>query len=793
MNSARWFGEPTTKCRASPQAKAEEEVKRYQEQLEDMVAQRTDELRKTTDIVELQHRSAVVANEATSFDEAMQTGLDAICAFTGWPVGHAYIRSPERADLLIPSNHWHLSDPGRFASFREVTEKSTFTTGIGLPGRILASGRPAWIVDVTTDPNFPRAKSSEDIGVKGAFALPVLVGSDVVAVLEFFSPEAANPDDTLLQTLEHIGTQLGRVAERSESERQLLEARDVAETATEAKAAFLATMSHEIRTPMTGVIGMVDMLVHTKLDDDQRQMMRTVRDSAYALLTIINDILDFSKIEAGKLELEAIPFSIRDTVEGVSETLRPNASNKGIRINVHVDPDIPDAVLGDQVRIRQILFNMAGNAVKFTEEGRVRICAFLGPTGDEKKATVRFEIIDTGIGISKEAQADLFTEFSQAESSTTRRFGGTGLGLSICQRLTEMMGGKIEVESELEKGSTFIVTLILPIAEEHAIKSDGHDLSGLNILIVSDDAEERELDAKYLRHWGAEVTTIGDIGEAKPLALEATGQGTPFDTIALGSAWSIETQVAEIEAMQAEKDLAGVRFVLMTQTRTKAERKDITNTLYVESDPLRRTPFIRAVAVAAGRASPDISYEDEEIVVEAAKAPTIEEAEAAGTLILVAEDNKTNQNVIRRQLNLLGYAAEMADDGKQALEAMKSKRYAVLLTDCHMPEMDGFELTQTIRKAEKDGDVRLPIIAITASVLVAEIDRCYEAGMDDSLLKPLELPKVKAALRKWMPVSEPADDAVREEKVSHSEGVDAVASSDGDGPIDPSALKSVEL
>ncbi|MBL6945076.1 MAG: PAS domain S-box protein [Rhodospirillales bacterium] len=575
------------------------------------------------------------------------------------------------------------------------------------------------------------------------------------------------------------------ITERKCAEENLREARDEAQAATKAKAAFLATMSHEIRTPMTGVIGMVDMLVHTKLDDDQRQMMRTVRDSAYALLTIINDILDFSKIEAGKLELEAIPFSIRDAVEGTSETLGPNAKNKGVRINIHIDPDIPDAVLGDQVRIRQILFNIGGNAVKFTEKGRVLIRAYPVSTGDEKMATVRFEIIDSGIGISKEAQANLFQEFSQAESSTNRRFGGTGLGLSICQRLTEMMDGKIEVESELGKGSTFIVTLSFPVAEKHKIKSDGHDLSGLNVLFVGEDAEECELDAKYLRHWGAEVTTIGGVGEAKPQALEAAGQGTAFDIIVLGSAWPVETRAAEIKAIQAESNIADTRFVLMTETRTKAERKDISNSVYVESDPLRRAPFIRAVAVAAGRASPDVSYDDDEIVTEAVTAPTIEEAEAAGTLILVAEDNMTNQNVIRRQLNLLGYAADMADDGKQALEAMKSKRYTVLLTDCHMPNMDGFELTAKIRETEKDGDTRLPIIAITASVLAAEIDRCYESGMDDSLAKPLEMPKLKAALRKWMPEFKPADGGEAVEKITQ------VTDGDGKDFIDPSALKSV--
>ena len=214
------------------------------------------------------------------------------------------------------------------------------------------------------------------------------------------------------------------IAHRKKAEGELREARDEAQAATQAKAAFLATMSHEIRTPMNGVIGMVDMLVQTKLEEDQRQMLNTVRDSAYALLTIINDILDFSKIEAGKLDLEHIPFSVRDALEGVSETLAANARKKHIRLNIHVDPHIPDALLGDQVRLRQILFNIGGNAVKFTEDGRVLIRAHLEPTEDDKKATVRFEIIDSGIGISKEAQADLFKEFSQAESSTTRRFWG---------------------------------------------------------------------------------------------------------------------------------------------------------------------------------------------------------------------------------------------------------------------------------------------------------------------------------------------------------------------------------
>ena len=544
--------------------------------------------------------------------------------------------------------------------------------------------------------------------------------------------------------------------ELTQNERELRLARDDAEAATQAKAMFLATMSHEIRTPMTGVIGMIDLLSQSKLDDDQRQMAHTVRDSAYALLTIINDILDFSKIEAGKLDLEEEPFSIRDAVEGMAETLGPNANAKGVRINIHVDPQIPDAVLGDAVRVRQILFNIGGNAVKFTETGRVMIRARLAALDEDGKALIRFEIIDSGIGISAAAQADLFTEFSQAESSTTRRFGGTGLGLSICLRLTKLMRGEIEVESELGRGSSFIVNLTFAAAGPHQIKSDGHDLSGLSVLFAGDEADERELDATYLRHWGAEVATMGDLEAVAGRALQAAREEAPVDVVVLGSCWPLEARAAVIRTIRQNPATLGTRFLLMTETRTKAARLELENTLYVESDPLRRAPFIRAVAVAAGRASPDVVYDDEETAPQSVAAPTIAQAEAAGSLILVAEDNMTNQNVIRRQLNMLGYAVEMVDDGKLALAALEAKHYAILLTDCHMPNMDGFELTRKIRRAEEDAGGHLPVVAITASVLAAEIERCYEAGMDDSLAKPLEMPKLKAALRKWMPAVSPA-------------------------------------
>ena len=518
--------------------------------------------------------------------------------------------------------------------------------------------------------------------------------------------------------------------------------------------------------------------------------MTTVRESAYSLLTIINDILDFSKIEAGKLDLEAIPISICDALEGVGETLAPTARNKGIRLSTYVDPAIPDAVVGDQTRIRQILFNLGGNAIKFTEAGKVLIRADRVPSKAKKKVTVRFQIIDSGIGIPKEAQRELFQAFTQAERSTARRYGGTGLGLSIVQRLAKMMKGSIEVESTPGKGSVFTLTASFPVAEEHRIKSDGLDLAGLNVLLLVRDDDVRELFSRYLRHWNAEVTLCGQIGRTKRLAPDAVAKGKPFDVIVIGSGWSPKKQADVIASIRGAEGLAGTRFTVMASTRTKVDRMHIAETAIVDADPLRRARFIRAVAMAAGRASPEVQFDEDVVAAKDRPAPSVEEAEAMGQLILVAEDDVTNQQVILRQLNVLGYAATIATDGKEAMEALRTRSHALLLTDCHMPNMDGYELTEAIRKAEKKTGTRRPIIAITASALKAEIDRCFESGMDDYLSKPLEMSKLNEALRKWMPVP---DDGLPVAAVEAPAMTPAKGEQDDGptGPLDPNSLKSL--
>jgi signal transduction histidine kinase/DNA-binding response OmpR family regulator len=428
---------------------------------------------------------AAAANQTASVADALQFAVATICQYTGWMVGHAYLcEQGGPGKRLYPSSIWYLAKPECLQAFRDLTEKTELELRVGLPGRVLATGTPAWIVDVSEDDNFPRAQVARLAGIRTGFAFPVLVGSDVSAVLEFFTDKAVEPDEPLLRLMSQVGTHLGRCVERDRAESRLKKreealaaakeaaeaardaaerARTEAEAANQAKSTFLATMSHEIRTPMNGVLGMVEVLERQDLNEMQRRTVSTIRDSGQALLRIIDDVLDFSKIEAGRLELEATAFLLSGLVESALDTFRPQVLAKGLTLNVEIDAGSQDALIGDPNRVRQILFNLLSNAIKFTEHGGVMVRAGTVPLGGGS-TRVTLVVADTGIGLDAEQLARLFQPFVQADSSTTRQFGGTGLGLSIVRRLAQVMGGDVAVESGPGAGSTFTVTLTLQAA-----------------------------------------------------------------------------------------------------------------------------------------------------------------------------------------------------------------------------------------------------------------------------------------------------------------------------------------
>ena len=543
------------------------------------------------------------------------------------------------------------------------------------------------------------------------------------------------------------------ITERRQMEEDLRDAKQAAESATKAKGDFLASMSHEIRTPMNGITGMADLLTQTELNDEQSHMLRTIRESGNALITVINDILDFSKIEAGRMDLEDVSMSVADALEGVAGTLTPNATKKGVRIHTFVDPEIPQAVHGDPVRLRQILFNLTGNAVKFSDKKDVMVSARPLARGDDDRLWCRFEIVDQGIGISKENQAKLFQAFSQAESSTTRKFGGTGLGLAICKRLVELMNGAVGVESEEGKGSTFWVEVPFKAAAGSRITEKQRDLQGVRVLLVGSEKPRQSALTTYLDHWGADFALAKSETETAKMLAAAVKEKNAFDAVVIDCDLANERQEAAVEQIRAAQKKKKVPMILLQDYQKRGARIQSEDVVTLDANPLIRYRFVTAVAVAVGRASPEVKKDEDVLKVKKGKAPTVEEALAQGQLILLAEDNPTNQDVIRRQLNLLGYTCEIANDGAQALKAWDTGRYVMLLTDCHMPEMDGYELTGAIREREQGSKTRAPIVAITANALQGEAERCLAAGMDDYLSKPVAMPALNRALAKWMPES----------------------------------------
>jgi CheY-like chemotaxis protein len=503
------------------------------------------------------------------------------------------------------------------------------------------------------------------------------------------------------------------------------------------------------------VIGMTGLLLDTDLTDEQREFAETVRSSAEALLAIINDILDFSKIEAGKFDLETTDFDLANAVEDSVELLAKQAHQKGLELTCLVDEDLPAVVGGDPTRIRQVLVNLVGNAVKFTEHGEVAVRVSGGDVRNGR-VVARCIVRDTGIGISAGAVNRLFRPFSQADGSTTRQYGGTGLGLAICKRLIELMGGEIGVESTPGVGSTFWFTVPLEARPDAAIAPSTAALQGVRVLVIDDHATNRALLRAHLRRWELEVEEAPNGERALARLRDAAVANKPIGLVIVDYFMPRMDGVAFATRMRADSAFASIPIVMLTSyaDRTRNAEARAAGIRRVLTKPVRRAQLLDTV-VAAMRPEPEPGQAPASKASPAAAAkPTLH------ARILVAEDNPVNQQLARAMLLRLGYQTDVAGNGQEAVESVMQVPYDLVLMDCQMPVMDGFEATKLIR--EREGTSRhTHIVAVTANAMEGDRDRCLEAGMDDYLAKPFRAGDLRRVLGRWLPGEPEADDEAR--------------------------------